>query len=309
MSKSNKLIFHIGAVFMILVWGGSFINTKILLNNGLNPVEIYVSRFIIAYLGLLCISHKKFFSSNIKDEFYLFLGGLTGGSLYFITENTALKLTLVSDVAIIVSIAPLLTALLATSLYKDEKFKLPTIIGSLIALSGVTLVVFNGNVEIGNNIPGDLLAIAAALSWALYCIILKKLYKKYDTIYITRKIFFYGLLSALPFLLTEENGINFKALAIPAVYLNLIYLGVFASMVCFLLWSIIIKEIGAVRASNYLYLGPVISLIASVVFLNETISIAAYFGFVCVISGLIIAEKVNPLAINFLRISSLFKRK
>lgn len=287
----NKLIFHISAAAMILVWGGSFINTKILLLHHMNPAEIYISRFVLAYIGILLISHTHFRSQSWKDELLLAAGGVSGGSLYFITENTALNLTLVSDVGIIVSITPLLTAILVCAFFKDEHLTTPILIGSVIAFAGVVCIVMNGNVKLGMNPWGDLLAFAAALSWAVYCLVLKHLNKRYDSLFMTRKIFFYGIITCIPCLWVWESKVTISTFLEPTVYLNIIFLGLCASLMCFLAWNVIMKEIGAVKASNYLYFSPVVTLIVSSIVLGERISLIAFIGFIFVVGGVVIADK------------------
>ena len=89
MTSSLKAKYHILAILTVAVWGTTFISTKILINNGLSPQEIFLLRFIIAYIGIWFISPRKIFSDSIKDELTMFAAGLTGGTLYFLTENTA----------------------------------------------------------------------------------------------------------------------------------------------------------------------------------------------------------------------------
>lgn len=98
MTSSLKAKYHILAILTVAVWGTTFISTKILINNGLSPQEIFLLRFIIAYIGIWFISPRKIFSDSIKDELTMFAAGLTGGTLYFLTENTALKFTQTTNV-------------------------------------------------------------------------------------------------------------------------------------------------------------------------------------------------------------------
>ena len=124
--------------------------------------------------------------------------GIFGGSLYFFTENTALGITQASNVSFIICTAPLLTTILSLLFYKSEKASKGLIYGSLLALMGVGLIVFNGSFVLKISPIGDLLTLLAALSWAFYSLIIKKMAGRYPTIFITRKIFFYGVLTILP---------------------------------------------------------------------------------------------------------------
>ncbi len=113
--------YHLIAILVVAIWGLTFISTKVLINHGLTPQEIFLYRFLIAYLGIWVISPKRLFAGNWKDELWLMAGGLFGGSLYFFTENTALGITQASNVAFIICTAPLLTTILSLLFYKSEK--------------------------------------------------------------------------------------------------------------------------------------------------------------------------------------------
>ena len=287
----NHFTFHLMAVFCILVWGTTFVSTKILLLNGLSPTCIFFYRFLIAYLSIWIVSPKRLWGDSKKDEGLFFCLGVTGGSLYYLTENTALEYTLISNVALLVCTAPLLTALLSHVFVKGERLRKPLIYGSLLALLGVAFVIYNGNIVLKAHPLGDLLSLSAALFWAIYTIILKRLDKRYSVLFLTRKIFFYGLLTVLPAFyfspLISDTAILFR----PVVAGNLLFLGLFASMLCYILWNKALKHLGAIRTSNYIYFNPVISLITSAIVLQETITSMALVGAACVLGGVYWAEK------------------
>ena len=133
--------YHLIAILVVAIWGLTFISTKVLINHGLTPQEIFLYRFLIAYLGIWVISPKRLFAGNWKDELWLMAGGFFGGSLYFFTENTALGITQASNVAFIICTAPLLTTILSLLFYQSEKATKGLIYGSILALIGVGLVV------------------------------------------------------------------------------------------------------------------------------------------------------------------------
>ena len=145
MNAMKNYTYHLVAVLTVGIWGLTFISTKVLIGHGLSPQEIFLLRFLIAYMGIWLISPRKLFADNWKDEFWMFLGGITGGSFYFFTENTALEITLATNVSFIVCTAPLLTTILSLWIYKKEKATRGLMAGSLLALVGVALVVYNGS--------------------------------------------------------------------------------------------------------------------------------------------------------------------
>lgn len=284
--------YHVAAFAMILVWGISFLNTRVLLDAGLTPTEIFVARFTIAYVSLLAVSRFKVRYTGWRDELLFVVCGVAGGSAYFIAENTALELTLISDVAVLVSTAPLTTALMGAIFYRDERITWLSCVGMIIAFVGSVMLALKNGLVWGDSITGDLLALLAAFVWAFYSMALKKLNRTYTTLFITRKLFFYGILSALPLLAMEESRVDWQVVVRqPEVWGNLLYLGLICSMAAYFIWGITVKRIGAVRASNYFYLSPIISMIAAAIWFGERTNAIAYIGCVLILSGVIMAEK------------------
>lgn len=287
--KHTARYYHWLAIFSIIVWGTTFVSTKVLLLNGLTPPEIFLYRFVLAYLCILFWAPRRLFADNWKDEGLMVLAGISGGSLYFYAENTALGITLASNVSLIIAATPVLTALLACAVYRQERLQARLVFGSLIALVGVALVVFNGSFILEINPSGDLLALLAAVLWAVYSLVLKRLENGYPVLFITRKIFFYGLLTLLPVLAVSPVS-PLPVLVRPVVWGNLVFLGVIASMLCYLMWNVALKNLGVVRVTNYIYINPLVTLVASSVVLHEVITGVAILGSVLILSGVYIAE-------------------
>ena len=284
--------YHVAAFAMILVWGISFLNTRVLLDAGLTPTEIFVARFTIAYLSLLAVCRFKVKYTGWRDELLFVVCGVAGGSAYFIAENTALEYTIISDVAVLVSTAPLTTALMGAIFYRDERITWMTCLGMIIAFIGSVMLAMKNGLVWGDSIVGDLLALLAAFVWAFYSMALKRLNRTYTTLFITRKLFFYGVLSALPLLLMESSRVDWATtLRKPEVWGNLLYLGLICSMAAYFIWGITVKRIGAVRASNYFYLSPIISMISAAIWFGERTNAIAYAGCVLILAGVIMAEK------------------
>ena len=149
--------------------------------------------------------------------------------------------------------APLLTTILSLWIYKKEKATRGLMAGSLLALVGVALVVYNGSFVLKISPLGDFLTLLAAFSWAFYSLIMRKMSNCYSIIFITRKIFFYGVLTILPAFLIHPWNFDIVRLLEPAILFNLLFLGVLASLICFVVWNVVLKQLGTIRASN-LYL-------------------------------------------------------
>ena len=291
MNEKKNYTYHLIAIFTVGVWGLTFISTKVLIANGLSPKEIFLLRFLIAYIGIWFISPRKLFANNWKDELWLLLGGITGGSVYFLTENMALGITLATNVAFIVCTAPLLTTIFSLMIYKKEKATRTLIGGSLMALVGVAMVVYNGSFVLKISPLGDFLTLLAAFSWAFYSLIMRKMSNCYGITFITRKIFFYGVLTILPAFLIHPWNFDIVRLLEPAILFNLLFLGVLASLICFVVWNVVLKQLGTIRAFNYIYLNPLFTLVGSAFLLGEQLTIVALMGAILILGGVYWAGK------------------
>lgn len=280
------IIVYVIAFVIVVIWGCTFVQTKILINSGLRPDEIFLFRFTLAYILILPLAGKRLFLDNWTDEALAAALGLTGGSLYFVTENYALAYGYCSNVALIVCLTPMITALIVGCFYKSERMGRSAVVGSAIAFVGMALVVFNGNFILQLSPLGDVLALAACLCWALYTLIIKRLQDKYSNMLITRKIFGYGLLTILPMLLVRGVDIELLVDGGAVVWGNILFLGCVASMLCFLGWNFCLERLGTVRATNLLYLNPVISITTSAIVLGERVTWIAILGAILILTGL-----------------------
>ncbi|AFS79646.1 drug/metabolite transporter, EamA family [Gottschalkia acidurici 9a] len=287
----NKIIFaHLITLVTVFIWGTTFISTKVILEY-LSPVEILFYRFLIGYLAMLII-HPKFKKiDSMKDEILFFSLGLTGVTLYFLVENIALDFTLASNVGLIVSINPIITAIIAHIFTRDEKISKMLVIGCLISILGVFLVIFNGTFRLDINPLGDILALIAAILWALYSLLLKKVDKRYSSLYVVRRTFFYGLITMIPAILLLKDDISFNYEINLSLIYNMIFLGLGASALCFVLWNKSISIIGIVKASSYIYLVPLITMVTSAIVLREKISVTMIIGCILILIGVYISER------------------
>nr|WP_315440454.1 DMT family transporter [uncultured Prevotella sp.] len=288
---NQKLLWHLLAVGVVAVWGTTFVNTKILYNSGLTPSEIFFLRFLIAYVAIWFISPRKLFANSWRDEGLMLLLGITGGSLFFVAENSAVALTYVNNVSFITSTSPLVTVILGIVFVKSIKATWTLIVGSLIALVGVGLVIFNGSFILHLNPWGDLLALLTAVCWAVYTLLMKSVSERYSAVFITRKLFFYGLLTVLPMFLIDPWTVSLATLLTPKVAFNLLLLGLVASFLCFALWTVVIERLGVMTASNYQYLNPITTVVASAIWLSEPMTAIAYIGSALILIGVIVSNK------------------
>lgn len=291
--RFQSIIVYIGALIAVSAWGASFVATKVLTQNGLNAVEIYVYRFLIAYVLTLLICPRPFMSRSWRDEMMFALCGICGGSVYFIAENTAVMYTLVSNVSLITSLSPVITFLIATIVFKTERLSKGFLLGSSMALLGVCCVIFNSSMEINVKPFGDLLAFLAAISWAIYTLILRPLNATYSAWFISRKTFFYGVVTALPLMAIEPTHTPLSIIFRPDVIINFCFLGLICSFLAYLLWALTIKRLGAVKGGNFLYFSPIVTLILSAIVLGEKITVIGLIGCVLILGGVILSERLT----------------
>ena len=285
----SRFFWHLLALAVVAVWGVTFVSTKTLISAGLDPAEIFVVRFTLAYAGIWVISclprpdlsHPRpdrgsppssfagpdrrisLWSRSWQDELLFAFLGLTGGSFYFLTENTALAHTQACNVSFLVCSAPLFTALLSLVYRRLRRDRFADAMervgsgwmlamGTALALGGMALMLFDGQ-RVQVSLRGDLLTI-------------------------------------LPFLL----GRDFAPLDLfrqPVVWGNLLFLGLCASLACFVVWNLVMARLGNITSTNYVYLNPVFTLISAMIILGERLTSAAAIGSALILLGVFLAGR------------------
>ena len=293
----NRFLYHLTAFLVVAIWGVTFVYTKLLLIAGLTAAQIFVLRFIMAYLLLLgyTLIRKQFrlFADVWQDELLMVALGVTGGSLYFLTENSAMIYTTTTNTSLIVCLCPLFAALLVALFFRSQRLHGVQIVGTVMAAIGVIIVVLNGHFVLHLSPLGDTLAFGACLCWALYSLLMIPASYRYDTLFITRKVFFYGLVSMIPYFLFFSDLPSLSIVMRPDVLANLLFLGCVASMLCYLMWNWVIKKLGAVIATNYVYFNPVTTVIFAWLILSERITVYFLIGTILILAGMYLCNKVR----------------
>ncbi len=289
-------IYHVIAILTVAIWGSTFISTKVLYDYNLSPAQVFTIRYIIAYVLMLLFSHKHIFAKSVKDELMMVALGLTGGSIFFVAQNIAINLSTTMNVSLIVCSCPLFTMLLYRLVYRNTRLSKMQIIGTILAFVGMAAVVMNGQMVL-NLLPlGDSIAVFACVCWAIYSVLLKKANEKYSSAFITRKVFFYGLLTVLPYYAVVPGFPSMSTLLQPVVLYNFLFLGCIASMLCFLSWTWVITKLGVIRVSNYGYANPITTVVLAVWILGEKITPFFVVGTAFILLGLFLSNK-NPVKI------------
>ena len=281
---------RLAALLTIGIWGTTFISTKLLLAD-IRPVEILLLRFAIGFCALLAACPRRLRTADWRQELTLAAAGLCGVCLYYLLENVALTLTTASNVGVILSSAPLFTAILSRLLMgAEEKIRPRFLLGFAAAMAGILMLSLGGS-RLALKPAGDLLAVLAALVWGCYAILSRKISGfGYPVILTTRRTFFYGLLFMIPLLFTLDGGLEPARFVKEFHWLHLLYLGLGASALCFVTWNAAVRRLGAVKTSVYIYLAPVITVAASAVVLGEKATALQAAGIALTLGGLLLSE-------------------
>lgn len=288
---ANKLAGgHLSALLTIVIWGTTFISTKVLLVD-FQPVEILFFRFVMGLLALLIVYPRRLKGTTKKQELTFVAAGFCGICMYYLLENIALTYTMASNVGVIISVAPFFTAILTHLFMKEEeKLRANFFIGFVVATAGIILISFNGSM-LELNPAGDLLALLAALVWACYSVLARKISSYgYNTILTTRRVFTYGILFMIPCLFLFDFNWDLTRFGNTVSLLNIIYLGLGASALCFVTWNFAVRVLGAVKTSIYIYAVPVITVVTSVLVLHEPVTAMAGAGMALTLVGLFLSE-------------------
>lgn len=288
--KNPQATGHLSALVTILIWGTTFISTKVLLV-AFQPVEILFIRFVLGLIALILVCPHRLKGTTPRQELTFAAAGLCGVCLYYLLENIALTYTLASNVGVILSVAPFFTAILSHVVFQGAEKLRPSFFGGFVlAMAGIALISFNGS-ALSLNPMGDLLALLAALVWACYSILTKKISGYgYSTLITTRRVFCYGIAFMIPAMFLFDVQWELSALTQPVYLLNLIFLGLGASALCFVTWNTAVKLLGPVRTSVYIYMSPVITVVTSALILHEPVTPLAAGGMALTLAGLFLSE-------------------
>ena len=308
----SKCINSLSVALVIMIWGVTFASTRALLVD-FSSLEILVLRFSLAWAALWSIERLRDIAKvgNWRNEWIFAAMGFTGIVAYQFLENCAIYYTNASNVAILVSFGPIVTALMAQVLTKERQLSARLVVGSLIAVCGVSLVSLNGIVEFELRPLGDMMALCAMASWGLYSILIDVANeRKINPLVAVRRSFGWSLIMMIPiaiwgmtesgicaldgsFAVIVDAGVNAERFSDLVNWMNIAFLGLLASAASFVLWSAVCRVLGVVKTTISLYLTPIVGVIFAAVFLGEKITILEVVGGGVILVGVAIATTVK----------------
>ncbi|MGV8026089.1 MAG: DMT family transporter [Anaerolineaceae bacterium] len=295
MSKKDPLFAEkIKMVLAVIFWGGSFIATKVVVQES-SPVTVVWLRFLI---GLLCLFPIVFKKGLLKLSGWKEIGeyallGFLGISLHQWLQSTGLVTSQASTTAWIVASMPLFMILFGWIFLKEKLGKFGTL-GIGIATLGVLTVVSSGNIgglfRNGFGAPGDLLILLSAPNWAIYSILLRKTLRRESALKTTFfSILFGWLLTSIQFVF-EKGWVDFQGLSLSG-WASIFYLGIFCTFLAYVFYYDALQKLSSASVGAYLYIEPVATMLIAAVILNEPITLVSLLGGALILIGVSLVNK------------------
>ena len=253
--------------------------------------------FAVSLSDIIPFSH---FSNQKNEDFKLttlqvfkvFILGMTGIFSYNYFFFGGLKIVEAGKASMIIAINPVITAIIA-GLFLGEGFNFKKVIGVVIALLGAFTIITDGQpwliFQVGLD-RGELLLFGAVISWTTYTLVGKIILKKLSPLKATAYACFMGTISLFPFAI--QNGLREMVIRLNFQdFLNLFYLGFFATVLGFIWFYQGIKEIGAGKAAVFINLVPLFGVLSGAIFLNERLAPTLMIGGAVVLFGVTLVQK------------------
>ena len=281
LAKKNLLTAQIKLIIAIILWGGSFIATKVVLRE-LSAVSLVWSRFLVGILilGFLAWRQSELKISSWKEAWkYLYLGFI-GITFHQWLQSTGLETTEASSTAWIVSSTPVFMAVMGWFLLR-ERIRWQSAAGILLAGMGVLVVIsrgdFSGLSGTGFGKPGDLLVSISAPNWALFSVLSQPVLKRSHPLKVTFFVLFFGwLLTSIPFI-ASAGWREFSYLSLHS-WLGIVFLGVFCSAIAYVLYYDSLRQLPASQVGAFLYLEPLVATLVAALVLAEHITLFTLAG-------------------------------
>lgn len=279
--SDSRSISYFEALFAVIVWGASFIATKVALRD-VSPITVVWLRFAMGVVILgAAVAIRRQFSLLAKREWgYFALLGFLGITFHQWLQSNGLQTSEAGTTAWIVSTTPVFMALLGWLILK-ESLGWIKILGIFLAFVGVLLVVSDGNlsfISIGTfGAPGDVLILISAVNWAVFSVLSRRGLKSHPASLMMFYVMAFGwtFTSVLFF-----SGTGWRE--IPSLSFNgwtgIAFLGIFCSGLAYIAWYDALKELTAAQTGAFLYIEPLVAVIVAFIVLSEKISLASLFG-------------------------------
>lgn len=280
-------------VSVMIIFGLTFIAIKVALLD-LGPYTLAFGRFIIATLVLSLA--EKWRPSGVALKALplarLSLMGLLGVTLFFSLQNLGLTFTTASSASLILSSIPAITAIISY-LVLGEPVSRVRAASIAVSIMGVALIILGGSggsLSLGGRMIGDLLILISAFLWACYTVIGRNLMSRLPYLTVTWISTAFGTLFLLPLSAYEYITSSSMHLS-PSTVVALLFLGLVASALAFLLYNFAISRVEAGEATLYVNLSPLVTVCAASLMLHESLTLLQVVGGIVVLSSLYLASR------------------
>ncbi len=286
---TKKLIPFLEALFAVIVWGASFIATKIAVGQ-ISPVAVVWMRFAmgIPILMAVVIMRKQFAFPKGSEWLYFTMLGFLGITFHQWLQSNGLQTAQATTTAWIISTSPAFIAVLGWMVLK-EKLNLQQSLGIGLAMLGVLAVVSKGDLaalavgKFGNT--GDFLILISSVNWAVFSILSRRGLKNHPSTMMTFWVMTIG------WLLTSVAFIAGKSYAeIPLLdtrgWIAMIFLGIFTTGLAYIAWFDALAQLPAAQTGAFLFIEPLTSMVVASIILNEQVTLVSVLGGAVILFGI-----------------------
>ena len=276
----------------VSIWALNFIVVKNVISGSLDPIAFTALRFVVASIVLLPLLRGLTPAERAvsdSDRWQIVGLGLIGNSLYQIFFITALANTLPTNAALILATPPIFIALIG-ALFKLERLTWLAWLGILLSFGGITLVILGGapaesSSSAANPLLGDLMALGAAIMWALYTLLAAPVLKRHPPIKLTALTVAVGALPLLviaapSFLTTDWSSVGLN------VWLGVLYCGALAIALGYVMWNRAVQHVGAARTAVYSNLIPVLVALIAWLVRGDPLTVYHVAGAIIILTGI-----------------------
>lgn len=294
-----RLIPYLEAIFAVIVWGASFIATKVALED-ISPVTIVWLRFTIGVLilGLAVILRHQFILPDRREWGYFALLGFLGITFHQWLQSNGLQTSEAGTTAWIVSTTPVFMALLGWLVLK-EKLGLVKILGIALAFTGVLLVSSKGDIRsisVGRfGAPGDTLIMVSAVNWAVFSILSRRGLKSHPASLMMFYVMAFGWLFTSVLFFMGPAFENISGVTDPGLkevsnltqngWIGILFLGVFCSGLAYIAWYGALQALSTAQTGVFLYVEPLVAVVIAAIVLNEQITHVSLAGGAIILLG------------------------
>jgi drug/metabolite transporter (DMT)-like permease len=284
-------------LLVVMFYAGNILTGKAI--NDLPPFTIAFFRLLLAFLILLPLAWGSFWKARTlfwewrRPFFWMTLSGVTFFNTFI---YGSLQFTSASNVAILETLIPVVTIILAASILKEKLSKIQWG-GVVLSFLGAVWVVVDGRILDLGSIdwnPGDAIMIGAIACWSVYSLLVKSymhLFPPLAAIFVMNAV---SIIILLPFVAGEWFLLGMPPLLTEEAVSGIIYLGIFPSVVALLLFNRAVHLLGASMSSIFLNLLPVFTMAGAALWLGEAITIHQVTGALLVMAGVWITTQLRP---------------